>query len=317
MSNWFSHVLKWIVENKEWLFDGAVFAIAGGITSIIVWLYSKRKNKGLDIYHKLCRQGQNNVSLNIHLILGIENKNKRIVAKCPYFSITVPSDFGSFLPLRDNNDRHLDWKPVDKNRRQYNFRGGNNDVIHPKSSLEITRIHFSIPKNATVATYLTCFPSARIPYTIKAENFKEVMGEYPLTPDEIWKWMVEEQASGRLVPYGESMDLASGLIEKLKYDGDVNVKEKAVEELGRIGEPVIPVLMESLKENEEDYDYHRFGGYVVWVLAKIGETAIPFLKEALKDEDVGDVALQALNEIGSTKALKAIEEYESRDNFLI
>ena len=53
---------------------------------------------------------------------------------------------------------------------------------------------------------------------------------------------------------------------------------------------------------------------MVWGLGQIGEDAVPALMQALQDkhEMVRQGAAQALTKIGTPEALKAIEEYQSR-----
>ena len=67
--------------------------------------------------------------------------------------------------------------------------------------------------------------------------------------------------------------------------------------------------MQALKDQNPDVRNNA-----AWALAKIGEDAVPALIQALQDQDsqVHANAVLALEQIGTPEALKAVEEYQSR-----
>ena len=66
-----------------------------------------------------------------------------------------------------------------------------------------------------------------------------------------------------------------------------------------------------IKQLQDDVEIRH---YAIWELVEIGKDAVPFLIQALQDQDAGvcQGVVEALENIDTPEALKAVEEYESR-----
>ena len=100
------------------------------------------------------------------------------------------------------------------------------------------------------------------------------------------------------------------LIEALA-DEEWEVRYSANEALSRIGEPAVPALKKALANADDGVR-----SWAAWGLGVIGEpakTAVPMLIQALSDEhwDVRMQAAHALEEIGISEAMQAVEEFEN------
>ena len=71
----------------------------------------------------------------------------------------------------------------------------------------------------------------------------------------------------------------------------------------------VPALMQLLQD-----EVSNVRNNAAWALSEIGEDAVPALIQALQDQDsqVRANAVLALEQIGIPEALKAVEEYKSR-----
>ena len=101
------------------------------------------------------------------------------------------------------------------------------------------------------------------------------------------------------------------LIKQLGHQ-KVKVRYRAAYALGLIGEEAkdaVPALIQALQDQNEDVRMD-----VAFALGMVGESAVPALIQALQDEHVivRVNAAKALGEIGTLEALKAVEEYQSR-----
>jgi len=111
------------------------------------------------------------------------------------------------------------------------------------------------------------------------------------------------------------------LIQTLQ-DQDADVRASAADVLGQIGESVkdknsfvivdaVPALIQAL---QNDYNV-RVRSRTAMALGDIrSEDAVPVLVQALQDENLGVCrsSERALRKIGTSEALKAVEEYQSR-----
>ena len=104
-------------------------------------------------------------------------------------------------------------------------------------------------------------------------------------------------------------EMIPALIKTLK-DGDESVCETVASALGRIGELAIPALHKAALGDEESQV--RF--YSVFALGWMeSPAAVQALIHALDDEDeaVREIAVDALRQIKSLEAMKAVEQYSS------
>ena len=105
------------------------------------------------------------------------------------------------------------------------------------------------------------------------------------------------------------------LIQQLQNDQDKWVRMLAAMALGAVGEgtkDAVPDLIQALQDQDVSVRY-----YAAYALGKIGEgavNAVPTLIQAFQDPHatVRQGAAEALEKIGTPEALKAVEEYQSR-----
>ena len=99
------------------------------------------------------------------------------------------------------------------------------------------------------------------------------------------------------------------LIQKLGVK-DPSVRRISASELGSIGSTdVVPALIQALQDQDA-----KVRDSATDALEKIGKDAVPALIQALQNEDwnIRYFAIEVLERIGTPDALKAVEEYQSR-----
>lgn len=143
------------------------------------------RHEGLCLYTRLGCQGVSAGDITVNLVLGIRNNNSSFSAKYPEISIITPGDFPIDRWGLDGNGND-GLKRISRNKYgdtfEYKFKGGVNDIVHSKSELEVTCIRSQLQRVAGK------FPSISIKYTIRAENFAPVSGEYTLSESELLQW---------------------------------------------------------------------------------------------------------------------------------
>ena len=105
-------------------------------------------------------------------------------------------------------------------------------------------------------------------------------------------------------------------VEKLikQLQDDVEIRHYAIWELVEIGKDAVPTLIQLLQDKNAGSDVRANVATALGWIGGGAQDTVPSLIQALQDQDAGvcQGAVEALENIDTPEALKAVEEYESR-----
>jgi len=153
--------------------------------------FGRRQKPKLDIYHKLVIGASSGNKHHFSILFGIKNTGK-YVATYPAIKIVTPNDLQLYFPSYSysavsNTSINLKYIPTTKEGGDWFYAGGNDDVIHPNTQLDVSTL---VPIGDWIIKDGLIRLSDRgktlsFSYEIFAEGCSSVKGVVEFTADEI------------------------------------------------------------------------------------------------------------------------------------